>query len=72
MQLCSYGCSILLIEVMQTYLCLRLCNLVFHGFQSVSAYMLGNLCLWLQCVSVKLLVCCIRGAFWFEMCVLLF
>jgi len=54
MKLCSDGYFILCIEIMQTYLCLRLCNSTCHGFQSLSAYIFSNLCLWLQCVSVKL------------------
>ena len=54
MRLCSDGYFILCIEIMQTYLCLRLCNSICHEFQSVSACIFSNLCLWLQCVSVKL------------------
>ena len=54
MKLCSDGYFILCIEIMQTYLRIRLCNSICHGFQSVSAYIFSNLCLWLQSVNVKL------------------
>ena len=52
--MCSDGYFILCIEIMHTYLCPRLCNSICHGFQSISAYIFSNLCLRLQCVSVKL------------------